>query len=98
MDAPAFNGISCAKVEVSKQPPNSAGASGMNITTIGIDLAKNLFQVHGVNERGKPQLRKQLKRAQMLRFFVNLPPCLIGMEAYGSSHFWARNYRSWVTL
>jgi transposase len=62
----------------------------MNITTIGIDLAKNVFQVHGVNERGKPQLRKQLKRAQLVPFFVNLPPCLIGMEACGSSHFWAR--------
>lgn len=62
----------------------------MNITTIGIDLAKNVFQVHGVNERGKPQLRKQLKRAQVMSFFLNLPPCLIGMEACGSSHFWAR--------
>lgn len=62
----------------------------MNITTIGIDLAKNVFQVHGVNDRGKPQLRKQLKRAQVMKFFVNLPPCLIGMEACGSSHFWAR--------
>lgn len=62
----------------------------MNITTIGIDLAKNVFQVHGVNDRGKAQLRKQLKRAQMIDFFVNLPPCLIGMEACGSSHFWAR--------
>ena len=53
----------------------------MNITTIGIELAKNVFQVHGVNDRGKPQLRKQLKRAQVMKFFVNLPPCLIGMEA-----------------
>jgi len=51
MDAPASNGISCAKVEVSKQPPNPAGASRMNSTTIGIDLAKNVFQVHGVNDR-----------------------------------------------
>jgi transposase len=62
----------------------------MNITTIGIDLAKNVFQVHGVDERGKAVLRKQLKRAQMMKFFVNLPPCLIGMEACGSAHFWAR--------
>ena len=62
----------------------------MNITTVGIDLAKNLFQIHGVDERGKVALRKQLKRAQMMNFFVNLPPCLIGMEACGSAHFWAR--------
>ncbi|MGH8336991.1 MAG: IS110 family transposase, partial [Gammaproteobacteria bacterium] len=62
----------------------------MNITTMGIDLAKNLFQVHGVDERGKAALRKQLKRTQLMNFFVNLPPCLIGMEACGSAHFWAR--------
>jgi len=62
----------------------------MNITTLGIDLAKNLFQIHGVDERGQAVLRKQLKRTQMMKFFVNLPPCLIGMEACGSAHFWAR--------
>lgn len=62
----------------------------MNITTIGIDLAKNVFQVHGVDERGKVVLRKQLKRTQMIAFFVNLPRCLIGMEACASAHFWAR--------
>ncbi|MFM5522547.1 IS110 family RNA-guided transposase [Aeromonas jandaei] len=61
----------------------------MKITTIGIDLAKNVFQVHGVDERGKVLLKKQLKRDQMLPFFANLPPCLIGMEACGSAHFWA---------
>jgi transposase len=62
----------------------------MKITTAGIDLAKNVFQVHGVNERGKVALRKQLKRAQVLPFFANLPPCLIGMEACASAHYWAR--------
>lgn len=62
----------------------------MNVTTIGIDLAKNVFQVHGANEYGKPVLRKQLKRSQVLEFFVNLPKCLVGMEACGSAHFWAR--------
>lgn len=62
----------------------------MKITTVGIDLAKNVFQVHGVDERGKAVLRKQLKRAQFLLFFSNLPPCLIGMEACGSAHHWAR--------
>jgi transposase len=62
----------------------------MKITTIGIDLAKNVFQVHGVDARGKVQLCKQLSRPQMQTFFANLPPCLIGMEACAGAHFWAR--------
>jgi len=62
----------------------------MKITTIGIDLAKNVFQVHGVDERGKVVLRKQLKRKDVVKFFANLEPCLIGMEACGSAHYWAR--------
>lgn len=62
----------------------------MKITTVGIDLAKNVFQVHGVDEHGKVVLRKQLKRSQVTAFFANLPVCLIGMEACGSAHHWAR--------
>jgi transposase len=62
----------------------------MKITTVGIDLAKNVFQVHGVDERGKPVLRKQLRRGQIAEVFVNLPPCLIGMEACASAHHWGR--------
>ena len=62
----------------------------MKITTVGIDLAKNVFQIHAVNEHGKTVLKKQLKRDQVAEFFVNLPPCLIGMEACGSAHYWAR--------
>ena len=62
----------------------------MKITTVGIDLAKNFFQVHGVDEHCKVVLRKQLRRDQMAVFFANLPPCLIGMEACGSAHHWAR--------
>jgi transposase len=62
----------------------------MKITTVGIDLAKNVFQIHAVNEHGKTVLKKQLKRDQVAEFFVNLPPCLIGMEACGSAHHWAR--------
>ncbi len=57
----------------------------MKITTIGIDLAKNVFQIHGANEHGKPVLRKQLRRDQISVFFANLPPCLIGMEARASA-------------
>jgi len=66
----------------------------MKLTTIGIDLAKNVFQVHGVDERGKAVLKKQLKREQMAAFFANLAPCLIGMEACGSAHFWANKLQA----
>jgi transposase len=62
----------------------------MKITTVGLDLAKSVFQVHGVDVRGKAMLRKQLKRSEMATFFANLPPCLIGMEACSSAHHWAR--------
>ena len=62
----------------------------MNISTVGIDLAKNVFQIHGASERGKKLWNKQLQRKQVLKFFTRLPPCLIGMEACGSAHFWAR--------
>jgi transposase len=62
----------------------------MKITTIGIDLAKAVFQVHGVDKHGKVGLRKQLKRQGVVSFFANLEPCLIGMEACGSAHYWAR--------
>jgi transposase len=62
----------------------------MKITTVGIDLAKNVIQIHGVDERGKAVLRKQLKRAQVASFFATLEPCLIGLEACGSAHHWAR--------
>jgi len=66
----------------------------MKITTVGIDLAKNVIQVHGVDERGKAVLKKSLKRVQVLPFFANLPVCLIGMEACGSAHHWARKLQT----
>jgi transposase len=62
----------------------------MNIKRVGIDIAKQVFQVHGVDGHDKVVLRKQLKRAQFLGFFAKLPPCLIGMEACGGAHHWAR--------
>jgi len=62
----------------------------MNITRIGVDLAKNVFQVHGVNRQGEIVVKKQLRRTQMLDWFGKLAPCLIGMEACGSAHYWAR--------
>lgn len=62
----------------------------MKISVIGFDLAKHVFQIHGVDERGHAVLKKQLKRAQVATFFANLPPCLVAMEACSSSHYWAR--------
>jgi transposase len=61
----------------------------MEITTIGVDLAKSIFQVHGVDATGQVVIRKSLRRAQMLPFFARLPSCLVGMEACGTSHHWA---------
>ncbi|MCZ4263072.1 IS110 family transposase [Limimaricola sp. G21655-S1] len=58
--------------------------------TIGVDLAKSVFQLHGVDAEGAVVLRRQLRRSQMLPFFQNLPPCLVGMEACAGSHHWAR--------
>lgn len=60
------------------------------VVTIGLDIAKSVFQVHGVNSNGDAVLRRQLKRARMLPFFAKLPPCLIGIEACNNSHYWAR--------
>jgi transposase len=81
------------RVEVSSTTQTGRGVI-MQITTIGIDLAKNVFQVHGANERGKAVLRKQLRREQVTAFFANLPACLIGMEACGSAHHWARKLQA----
>jgi transposase len=60
------------------------------ITTIGLDLAKNIFQLHGVDAAGNVLLRKQLRRGDVLRFFGGLSPCLVGMEACATAHHWAR--------
>lgn len=66
----------------------------MKITTVGIDLAKNVFQIHGVNQAGKVVERKQLRRDKFLEYFVKLEPCTIGMEACGSAHHWARKLQT----
>jgi len=62
----------------------------MKITRCGLDIAKRVFQVHGVDEEGRVRVRKTLTRKQVLEFFAQLPPCLVGMEACGSAHYWAR--------
>lgn len=66
----------------------------MELAIIGLDLAKNVFQVHGVDKRGVMVLHKQLKRDQVAPFFAHLQPCLIGIEACGGAHYWARKLAS----
>lgn len=67
--------------------------SSMDVSTIGLDLAKNVFQVHGVDHDGKVIIRKKVSRKKLLAFFAGLPPCVIGMEACCSAHHWAREIR-----
>src|SRR3954454_24745589 len=64
------------------------------ITTVGFDLAKNVFQVHGIDAEGSTVLRKQLRRAQVLAFFSKLPRCVVGMEACATADHWARELRT----
>src|SRR5260370_39149528 len=66
------------------------GAVHMQISTIGLDIAKNVFQVHGIDSSDKVVVRKRLRRGQVMAFFEPLLPCLIGMEACATSHHWAR--------
>lgn len=66
----------------------------MKIKAIGLDLAKHVFQVHGVDAQEQPLLRRQLKRAQVLAFFARLEPCLVGMEACASAHHWGRQLQA----
>ena len=81
----------CAKLGMQLQ---RRGPSMTQVTTIGLDLAKRVFQVHGVDAAGAVMLRRQLKRRQMVPFFTKLPSCLIGMEACGTAHHWGRTLRA----
>lgn len=60
------------------------------VSVVGLDLAKSVFQVHGVNSQGNAVLRRRLTRSQLVKLFEKLPPCLVGMEACASAHHWAR--------
>jgi transposase len=62
----------------------------MEITTIGLDIAKRVFQAHGVDARGRVAVRRRLQRSEVIAFFAGLPPCLVGIEACGTAHHWAR--------
>ena len=87
MDAPYY-GVMCARMEFDLEL-QIEGASTMDITTIGFDLAKTAFQVHGADGKGRPVLRRKLRRAKVLAFFAELPSCLVGMEACASAHYWS---------
>ena len=64
------------------------------VTTIGLDIAKSVFQVHGIDAEGKVLIRRQLKRRYVLAFFQKLPPCLVGIEACATSHHWSRQLKA----
>jgi transposase len=82
----------CAKLVAVEH--HQGGAIHMDITTVGLDLAKHVFQVHGVDEAGDVIVKRRLRRAQVITYFASLPPCLIGMEACATAHFWARELRA----
>ena len=85
MDAPTQNGFAMCQSGDANQPLEQTGTCDMKVTTVGIDLAKKVFQLHGVNELGKTVIKKQLRRDQVTEFLINLPSCLIGMEASSSA-------------
>lgn len=68
----------------------------MNVTTIGLDLAKSVFQVHGIDAHDKTLITRQLRRGKVLEFFANLPACLVGIEACPSAHHWGARSASLV--
>jgi len=76
------------------RPPRFGGAKQQAVTTIGLDIAKSVFQVHGVDAAGNVIVRRQLKRRYVLPFFQKLPPCLVGIEACASSHHWSRELQA----
>jgi transposase len=68
------------------------------VTTIGLDIAKSVFQIHGVDAQGNVMVRRKLKRRYVVPFFQELPPCLVGIEACASSHHWSRALQKTVRL
>src|SRR3974390_3595226 len=82
-------GIECAKgCSLNNESPE--GVVHMQVSTIGVDLAKNVFQVHGVDSVGNIVITRQLRRKQIIELFGKIPACLVGMEACATAHHWAR--------
>ena len=86
-------GVECATMESVSNHRNEEEETGMNITTVGLDLAKNVFHMVGLDEHGHEKMKKCLSRSQVLKHFANHPACVIGMEACASSHYFAREFR-----
>jgi hypothetical protein len=76
------------------RPHDSEEPNMQAVTTIGLDIAKSVFQIHGVDAAGNVIVRRQLKRRYVLPFFQKLPPCLVGIEACASSHHWSRELQA----
>src|SRR5215831_13182391 len=90
VDGSSTRHVSAMDVGAAEAPAISEELSMQTVTTIGLDIAKSVFQVHGVDAAGQVIIRRQLKRRYLLAFFQKLPPCLVGIEACASSHHWSR--------
>src|ERR1700758_2877175 len=90
MDSPCSYGISCARLKTARSFNHRARGVKMKFTRCGLDIAKQVFQVHGVNDHGVVRVRKALAREKVLEYFAQVSPCLIGIEACGGAHYWAR--------
>ena len=90
VDGSSTRHVSAMEVGAVKAPTNSEELPMQTITTIGLDIAKSVFQVHGVDAVGNVVIRRQLKRRSVLAFFEKLPRCLVGIEACASAHHWSR--------
>ncbi len=86
--APAQSASQCAILQSSETAQQRSHP--LQVTTVGLNLAKNVFQVHGVTDDGEVAFNRALRRAQLLKFFERLDPCLVGIEACGTGHHWAR--------
>jgi transposase len=67
------------------------------VVMVGLDIAKSVFQVHGVDAEGRVVVQRKLTRAKLIPFFEKLPPCLVGIEAFATAHHWAEGWASWAT-
>jgi hypothetical protein len=94
VDGSSTGTLSAMDVGAVKAPHESEEPVMQTVTTIGLDIAKSVFQVHGVDAAGQVVVGRQLKRRYVLAFFEKLPPCLIGVEACASSHHWSRELQA----
>src|SRR2546429_6324332 len=84
-------GIECARMRLLQSQTREPSVN--QIIRIGMDTSKHIFQLHGVDSAERPVLRRKLRRSEVLAFFAKLPPTVIGMEAWGAAHYWARELR-----